>query len=212
MREPAVTYGVLGDEGRFSPTTDPIPVSKRWPLSRRDLMRMAWLLPAGVAFNVLLPRSAQAATNFLYDGGGAYGVAVANILTTQLNALANSSGNTLSTVGSSIQNTNARLYADVEFVAGGTFTPTAGAFVELWLLRSLDGGSNYEDGSSTVAPGRPADITMLVRGGTTITPRAGASGLRVHPGFALPIARNQTGASLPATLNLIRWALYTIQY
>ena len=212
MREPTVTYGVLEDEGRFSATTDPIPVSKRWPLSRRDLMRVAWLLPAGWALNALLPRQALAATNFLYEGAGAYGVAVANILTTQLNSLASSSGNTLSTVGSSIQNTTARLYADVEFVAGGTFTPTAGAFVELWLLRSLDGGSNYEDGSSSAAPGRPADITALVRAGTTITPRAGASGLRVHPGFAQPIARNQTGASFPASGNLIRWALYTVQY
>jgi hypothetical protein len=97
-------------------------------------------------------------------------------------------------------------------VAGGTFSPAAGAFVELWLLRSLDGGSNYEDGSSSVAPGRPADITMLVRSGTTITPRAGASGLRVHPAFSQPIARNQTGASFPASGNLVRWALYTIQY
>lgn len=151
-------------------------------------------------------------TNFLWAGSGAYSVSVANWLTTELNSLAASSGNTLSTLGAAFQNTNSMLYADVEFLAGGTLTPTAGAFVELWLLRSLDGGSTYEDGSATVAPGRPADLFISVRAGTTITPRAGGSGIILPPGFYKPIARNQVGATLPASGNLIRFAMYTEQY
>jgi hypothetical protein len=152
------------------------------------------------------------ATNFLWSGAGSYGLGVANFLTTELNALVVSSGNTLSTLGAAFQNTGGWLYADVEFLAGSTFTPTANGFIELWLLRSLDGGTSYEDGSSSVAPGRPADLNILVRAGTTITPRSGASGLTLPPGFYKPLARNQTGATLPATGNLIRLAGYTQQY
>jgi hypothetical protein len=152
-------------------------------------------------------------TNFLWAGSGAYSVAVANLLTTELNSLAASSGNTLSTLGPAVQNTNGMLFADLEFVAGGNFTPIAPAFIEVWALRSLDGGSNYEDGSSTVAPGRPRDIAIQVRAGTTITPRAGAGvRLELPPGYYKFIARNQTGATLPSSGNLLRAALYTIQY
>jgi hypothetical protein len=152
------------------------------------------------------------ATNFLFSGAGVYSVAVANWLTTELNSLASSTGNTLSTLGAAFQNTNAMIYADIEFLAGGTLTPSAGGFVEVWLLRSLDGGTNYEDGSATVAPARPADAIISVRSGTTITPRAGASGIILPPGFYKPIARNQTGATLPASGNLVRFAMYTEQY
>lgn len=152
------------------------------------------------------------ATNFLWSGAGAYSLAVGNWLTTELNALAASSANVLSTLGAAFQNTGGWLYADVEFVAGGTMTPVAPAFGELWLLLSLDGGTNYEDGSATVAPGRPADLILPVRAGTTITPRAGASRLILPPGFYKPLFRNQLGASLPATSNLVRFAAYTQQY
>lgn len=150
--------------------------------------------------------------NFLWANTGSYGVSVTTWLTTEMNTLAASSANTLSTLGAAFQNTGGWIYADCEFLAGGTFTPTAGAFVELWLLRSLDGGTSYEDGSATAAPGRPADAIIPVRAGTTITPRAGFSGLLVPVGFYKPIVRNQTGATFPASGNQIRFALYSEQY
>lgn len=152
------------------------------------------------------------ATNFLWAGAGSYSQSVTNWLTTELNSLASSAANTLSTLGGAFQNTVAMLYSDVEFLAGGTLSPAAPAFVELWLLRSLDGGTNYEDGSASVAPGRPADLIINVRAGTTITPRAGSSGLILPPGFYKPIARNQTGVTLPASGNLVRFSGYTQQY
>lgn len=152
------------------------------------------------------------AINFLWAGAGSYSASVSNWLTTELNALANSAGNTLSTLGGAFQNTAGLILVDIEFLSGGTFTPTAGGFLEVWLLRSLDGGTSYEDGSATIAPGRPADAKIAVRAGTTITPRAGLSGVQLPPGFYKPILRNQTGASLPATGNLLRFAAYTEQY
>ena len=152
------------------------------------------------------------ATNFLWSNAGSYLAGPTTILSTQLNSLAASSANVLSSAGSAFQNTSGYIYCDVEFVAGGTYTPTAGAFLELWLLRSLDGGSNYEDGSSTVAPGRPADAFISVRAGTTITPRSGFPGLILPPSFYQAIVRNQTGATLPASGNIIRISSYSYQY
>lgn len=182
-------------------------------MNRRDFFRYGGLAAAAAAVAMVTkPAPAEAVTNFLWEGSGAYGVSVANWLTTELNALGNSNANTLSTLGAAFQNTNARIFADVEFVAGGTFTPVAGGFIEVWLLRSLDGGTNYEDGSASAAPGRPADLIIPVRAGTTITPRAGVQGVALPPGFYKPLARNQTGASLPASGNIVRFAMYTEQY
>lgn len=146
--------------------------------------------------------------NFTSSG---YLAAAADILTTELNSLANSTGNTLCAAGGAIDNsTDRRLIADIEFLAGGTFTPVAGGFLELWLLRTLD-GTNYEDGSSSIAPARRPDLIIPVRAGTTITPRAGGAGrLIVHPGLAKPISRNQTGGTLPSSGNKITIRYHTV--
>ena len=100
----------------------------------------------------------------------------------------------------------------VEFVAGGTFTPLASGFVEGWFLLSLNGGTNYEDGSATVAPGRFSDFQIPIRAGTTITPRSITRGVILPPSFYKVILRNQTGASFPASGNILRFATYTEQY
>lgn len=154
----------------------------------------------------------MAQPNFLWSGAGVYTGSAANWLTTELNALATSTANVLSTLGSAFQNTAALIYCDAEFVSGSTITPLAGGFIEVWLLRSLDGGTAYEDGSATIAPARPADIIIPVRAGTTITPRAGSAGVLLPPGVYKPIARNQTGVTLAATSNVIRFAGYTEQF
>lgn len=149
-------------------------------------------------------------TNFLWAGAGAYSAGPTNLLTTELNSLAITNLNTLSTLGAAFQNTGGWIYADVEFI-GASAAFGVGAFMELWLLRSLDGGTNYEDGSATSAPGRAADIIIPVRN-VTAAMRSGASGLILPPGFFKPIARNQTGVALAASANSIRYSLYTQQY
>lgn len=149
-------------------------------------------------------------TNFLSSG---YLTSASDILTTELNSLASSTSNTLSSAGSAIDNsTNKYIWYDVEFLAGGTYTPTAGGFLELWLLRTLD-GTNYEDGSSTIAPARRPDVIIPVRAGTTITPRAGGQGrLILPPGLSKPIVRNQSGATLPSSGNKVTIRPHTVAY
>lgn len=148
-------------------------------------------------------------TNFLWSG---YLASAATFLTTELNALANSAANTLTAAGSEIDNsTNKYPMADLEFLAGGTFTPLANGLIAVWFLRPLD-GTNYEDGSATVAPGRMADAIIPVRAGTTITPRANAVRVPLPVGKFKPIARNTTGATLPATGNTISWRPFSMQF
>lgn len=180
-------------------------------MDRRDLFRFGGIAAVTAGF-MLASREAEAASPFLWSGAGSYSSGPTNILTTELNSLASSAGNTLSTLGAAFQNTGAWVYADVEFVPGGTFSPTAGGFLELWLLRSIDGGSNYDYGNASAAPGRPADVIIPVAGGTTITPRSQLPGLVMPPSFFKALVRNQTGATLPASGNLIRYSLYTEQY
>lgn len=133
-----------------------------------------------------------------------------SILTTQLNSLANSAANVLSTSNTGLT-AGGYIYADMEFVSGGAITPVAGAFVEVWLLRSID-GTNYEDGSSTAAPGRAADAVIPVRSASTITPRAGIPGVILPVSTFAAIARNQTGVTLAASGNIVRYSRYTEQY
>lgn len=136
--------------------------------------------------------------------------APATVLSTELNALAASSGNVLSVLGPVFSNLTELLYCDVEFAAGGTFSPVAGGAIEVWFLRSIDGGLTYEDGSASLAPARPPDVRIAVRGGTSITPRSLAPGANLPPGSYKAIARNGTKTALPATGNIIRLAAYSM--
>lgn len=176
------------------------------------LTKRGFLRSSMITMLLGVPTAANAVTNFLWSGAGSYDAGPTTLLSTELNSLVNSNSNSLSTLGAAFQNTSAWELADAEFLPGAAITPVAGAFMELWLLRSLDGGTNYAFGSATAAPARPADITIPVPAGTSITPRADEPGLVMPPSFYKPIARNQTGVTLPASGNIIRLSFYTQQY
>jgi hypothetical protein len=103
------------------------------------------------------------------------------------------------------------LYCDFEFVASTAFSPTTDALVDLWMLRSLDGGISYEDGSAGVLPPREADVIIAVRSGASILARAGAPMIPLPPGTYRPIVRNRTGVVFPGSGVTIRMASYTQQ-
>lgn len=91
-----------------------------------------------------------------------------SLLTTELNSLANNSngsaGSAVNNVASGTSNADGYVRGAVElYLAAYTGTPTAGTGVSLWFLRSADGGTNYEDGSSSVTPARTADVFVPVR-------------------------------------------------
>lgn len=148
--------------------------------------------------------------NMLWAAGtNGYLAAVLSLLTTELDGLAN---DTMSAGGTARDNSalERAIWADFEFLAGGGFSPAAGAHIQVWLLRSLDGGTSYEDGSSAITPPRQPDVIIPIRQGTTITPRAGRPGIILPPGHFTPIAKNKAGAGLPASGNVIRMRTYAM--
>lgn len=144
--------------------------------------------------------------NILWAVGTSGYLANTNGLTTELNALG--VGN-LSAAGTAIDNSAGQkaIFADLEFLAGGTFTPVTGAYMAVWFLRSID-GTNYEDGSATVTPPRAPDAIIPITIGTAITPRNNRPQVVVPPGKFKVLAQNKTAAILPATGNVIKLGLY----
>lgn len=87
-----------------------------------------------------------------------------DLLTTELNSLAT---NTFATLGAAVNNVQATSnfngYPFGEFqltLAAYTGTPSAGAALYVWWLRSIDGGSNYETANTSIA--RAPDLIIPI--------------------------------------------------
>lgn len=127
------------------------------------------------------------------------------VLTTELNTLAN---NAFSAAGPAYDNTtNLDRWAWVEFVTGGSITPTTGAVVNVYMIHS-PGGTNYDEGASANNPGTHTLVAVL-----PLTVAAGTHRAISTTPFALPpgkvkfILKNQAGVSLSASGNTV--TLYT---
>jgi hypothetical protein len=129
------------------------------------------------------------------------------LLSSELNGLAN---NAISVISADTVNSTGRLYCDFEFVAGAAFTPGSNAILDIWMLRSIDNGVSFEDGSSSQLPPRDPDLSIVVRAGTSIIPRAGAPLIVLPVGHYKALARNRLGAAVP-TGSIVRMAGYTEQ-
>jgi hypothetical protein len=113
----------------------------------------------------------------------------------------------LSVTGTTVQ-ADGNLYCDFEFVAGSAISPTAFAAIDIWMLRSIDGGASYVDGSASVTPSQDPSATISVRQGTLIVPRAGTPMVVLPPGLYKPMARNRLGVNIPSG-SIIRMATYS---
>src|SRR5678815_199730 len=144
---------------------------------------------------------------FGWAGSGSYLTAPVTALSTELTGLASSSGDVLA-VSAPFANSQGAVWADIEFIAGGACSPGLDAFLEVWVLRSLDGGLTFEDGAATTAPARGPDATIEINNGTSITPHAGYPGVMLPPGTFKIALRNQMGVAVPSGSSL-RFAVYS---
>lgn len=133
---------------------------------------------------------------------------VATLMTTELNSLANN-GTAISSVASSgvYDNTvggagDGYTLADVELVVTYGSAPTANTGVSVWFL-SVPDGTNYEDGSGSITPGRMPDAVFPLRAVTTAQ--------RIGRRIALPwgpfktLAKNDgTGQAMAASGNTLK--------
>jgi len=142
-----------------------------------------------------------------WAGSGSYLTAPVTALSTELTGLASSSSDVLA-VSAPFANSQGAVWADIEFIAGGACSPGLDAFLEVWVLRSLDGGLTFEDGAAATAPARGPDATIEINTGTSITPHAGFPGVMLPPGTFKIALRNQMGVAIPAGSS-VRFAVYS---
>lgn len=131
---------------------------------------------------------------------------IATALSTELNSLAN---NGSSAASSAIDNTTALdMWADLELNLG-TFgsAPSAGAYVEIYLIPSVD-GTNYADGSSSVAPAQELLVGAFSVRANTAAQRLALRGVPVPPGLFKFLAINKTGQAMNASGNTLKYCTY----
>lgn len=122
-----------------------------------------------------------------------------NVLTTELNSLANNSNALGSTI--TLSNTGFR-FGELELLVTFGVAPTANTAVTVWLLREVD-GTNFEDGGASVTPTRLPDAVFPLRAVTTaqriIVP------VDLPPGNFKALLRNDgTGQAMAASGNTLR--------
>jgi hypothetical protein len=129
----------------------------------------------------------------------------ATLLSTELNSLA---ANTNTAAGAAFNNTvgggggDGYTLCDVELNCTFAANPNANTGVSLWFLSTED-GTNYEDGSATVTPGRAPDCVFPVTAGQAAT--RCIRRVMLPWGNFKPLARNDgTGQAMAASGNTVK--------
>jgi len=126
------------------------------------------------------------------------------VLTTELNALAN---NGRSAAGTEIDNgTNKDVFGQLELQVTFGTAPTAGGFVEIYMVNALD-GTNYEDGSNTVDPGTHKLVDRIPVRAVTTAQRLNGRMLTLEPTKTKFLLVNGSGQAFPASGSTL--TLYT---
>jgi hypothetical protein len=141
---------------------------------------------------------------------------ITTLLSTELDSLAN---NSRSNAGTEFDNSNSsNLFIAAGFELNVTYgtNPTADSVLDLYLVPALD-GTNYADGSSSVAPSDTTYVCSFpVRAVTTAQRIAGRVGM-VGPLELLPVKykailyNNGTGQALASSGNTVKILPFRVQ-
>jgi len=134
--------------------------------------------------------------------------ATLTVLSTGLNSLAN---NTMSAASSNIANqTNLDIYVDIE-IALASLSPTSGAYVALYILEAVD-GSNFPAQSDADLRLTGTQLLCVVPIGTTASTaqRVAVRNVVIPPGLFQIKLDNQTGVSLNASTNTVKFNAYNV--
>ncbi len=119
-----------------------------------------------------------------------------NVLSTELNALANGSR---TNAGTAVDNsTNLDKFGYLELNVDFVSAPSAGAYCTIYMVMSLD-GTNYADGSSSVDPGADASIITIPILASTAAQNKQVGPIPLPPSKFKLILENSTGQPFPAT-------------
>jgi hypothetical protein len=135
-------------------------------------------------------------------------------MSTELNALAATTGKAIS---SALVNDDTQpqptlsLFADLELAVDFVSAPTAGTVVELYLLPSIDGGTTYPDGSTSVTPQSSLYVGGFAVRNTTAAQVMVVRGVALPPGYYKYLLQNTTNQPFPASGSTLRQNVYQIQ-
>jgi hypothetical protein len=135
--------------------------------------------------------------------------ALVSYLTTELNSLANAAR----VIGAAIDNSSGLdMYMDVEaYVAAQGSARSAGAYLGIYLIPSLDGGTNYGYGDATDAPPASGLVAALPLDAATTARRVQATMIPVPPGHFKLIISNATGQAFAAADSTLAYRLYSTE-
>lgn len=122
-----------------------------------------------------------------------------NVLTTELNSLANGG---YSAAGTEIDNSaNLDQWGSFE-INLASLNPTTGAYLQLFIVTAPD-GTNYEDNPSSTNPGYHASVAVLPLATGTATKRVMSPWFRLPPTKFKVVLLNGAGVALGASGNTV---------
>lgn len=139
---------------------------------------------------------------------------VTTAMSTELNALAATTGKAISSAlvnDDSQPQPTLNLFADLELAVDFVSAPTAGTVIELYLLPSIDGGTVYPDGSTSILPQSSLYVGGFAVRNTTSAQVMVIRGVALPPGYYKYLVQNTTNQAFPATGSTLRQNAYQIQ-
>jgi len=128
----------------------------------------------------------------------------AYFLSTELNSLANAASVLSAAFDNSVL---VNRWMDIELIATFGSAPSAGGFVSVYLLPSLD-GSAFSDGSTSILPASTCLVGVFpVRAVTTIQ-RILIKQVPLLPQFFKILVKNESGQAMAASGNALRYITY----
>ena len=136
---------------------------------------------------------------------------ISTIMTTELNSLANNSSVVSSVAGASgVITTPTQPQMRVQLTVTFGTAPTANTTILVWFLQSIDGGTTFEDGSSSIMPTRNPDAIFTVNAITSAQVLQKICDAPIG-NFKVLVKNNGTGQGFAASANTIKILPYTKQ-
>lgn len=136
----------------------------------------------------------------------------AESIATAIDTGANSLADDGRAVSAAIDNATGKYpYMDVEIsLAAQSSARSAGAYVELHVLVSLD-GTNYAYGDGSTEPGQTSWVGNVSLDASTSARRAILSGVQIPPLSFKLLVINRTGQALAASGNTVKYRRYGVE-
>lgn len=131
-------------------------------------------------------------------------------LSTELNSLADNANKLGAAINFAASGSDRKLYLDIEIYLGSVnLSAVTNPALYLWILGRTD-GTNFEDGTDSVDPARQPDAIIPLREFNGVQ-RVMIKRLLTTPDQGKILIENQSGAALAATLNTVKYNIYSEQ-